>query len=319
MKTIKEFFRSNAAKFALKAGISTALLLAIFYFIGAGKIYNELVSSSLYYVALGAAFVPVQILFKAARWSSIIHIFKNKISLRSSYDYTMVSQSFGIITPGRVGELIKAKFLVDETGMGYARSISTIIIDKAFDVIVGVLIALGGLSFVLPNHNKAFFTSAFIAYSALMLFSLLFFSRIKKQIINVLLKVLPKKYKANFEGLIMPPTLYAKSLAYSILVTTALSVQGFFAAKALFMDVSFFVMLTLIPLMAFSSMLPISIGGVGIREIVSIYFLSSIGVAAEKSAAFSLLYTFVTFGIPAVTGAILFFRRKSANPAKYLS
>ena len=319
MKTIKGLFSSNAARFVLKLGISMALLLAIFNFIGAGKIYDELMNASPYYLVLAAAFVPIQILFKAARWSSIINIFKSKISLKASYAYTLISQSFGIITPGRVGELVKAKFLVDDTGMGYGRSIFTIIIDKAFDVIAGALIALGGLAFIWPkSHAKAFFAAAFIAYLLLMLFSLLFFSKIKKQILRLILKLLPKKYKANFDGLIMPRMLYAKSLAYSMLILIALSVQGFFVSKALYMDISFFVMLTLIPLMALSSSLPISIGGVGIREIVSISFLSSIGIPAEKSAVLSLLYTFITFGIPAIIGAILFFRRKkSTNQQKH--
>lgn len=65
-----------------------------------------------------------------------------------------------------------------------------------------------------------------------------------------------------------------------------------------------------VPLMALSSQLPISFGGIGVRELVAVYLFSTIGIAAEKSAAFSLIYTFVSFIVPAIIGAFLYLKLK---------
>ena len=60
-----------------------------------------------------------------------------------------------------------------------------------------------------------------------------------------------------------------------------------------------------VPLMALSQIIPISKGGIGFRELIAIYFLSLIGISAEKSATFSLVYTFAGDVVPGTIGAIL--------------
>ena len=294
-------------KFALKIAVSTTLLYFILKFVGIDKIYHELSASNLFYVTLGISLIPAQILFKALRWNFMIHIFKNEIGLKSSFTYTLISQAFGIITPGRVGEFVKAKFLVEKTGMSYKKSFITVVLDKLFDVITVVFAALAGLALInaIP-FSKTLFVIAFLTYFLLVSFSFLFFETIKK----IVYGLIPQKYKENFQGLHITLNLYAKSLAYSVLIWTILSLQGFLISKALYMDLSFSSMLAIIPLMAFSSMVPFSIGGIGVREAIAIYFFMPFGVTPEKSVLFSIINTFVSFGIPAIIGAIIYAIKK---------
>ncbi len=304
MKHIKSL---NATKFALKLTVSATLLYFIFNYVGISKIYHELSNSKLFYVALGISLVPLQTLFKALRWNLMISIFKSNLGLKSSLAYTLISYAFGIITPGRLGEFVKAKFLVDKKGISYKKSFATVILDKLFDVITVVLAALAGLSFInIGPFNRNFFIITLLIYSLLIAFSLLFFERIKRWAY----KLLPQKYSVDLGELHMPVKLYAMSLIHSVLIWAILSLQGFFISKALYMDISFSSMLAIIPLMALSSMVPVSIGGFGIREIIAIYFFAPLGVPPEKSVLFSIINTFVSFGIPAIIGAIIYAGKK---------
>ncbi|MBW2977072.1 flippase-like domain-containing protein [Candidatus Woesearchaeota archaeon] len=298
---------SNTFKIIFKSIVSIALLLLVFRFIGIGKIYNELLNTNLCYIAVSVFFVVFQVLFKAIRWNTIIQIFNRGLGIASSSTYTLIAHAFGIITPGRLGEFIKAKYLADKISIGYLKSFLTVVIDKAFDIATTLLFVLAGFSFL---NKEIFFTnySAFALFLYIFVLVLTFFYLGK--ILKLISRFIPRKYKNNFKTLKISREIYIKSLFFSILIWATLCIQAFFIIRALNIpQVTFYVILSIVPLMALSSMLPISIGGVGVREIVAIYFFMLFGIPAEKSAIFSLLYTFITFGIPAVIGSVLYIKR----------
>ena len=131
--------KSNTLKFIFKLLVSITLLFLIFRFIGVNKVYNELLNANIYYMAAALFLVIFPIFFKAIRWRSIIQIFNKTITIKSSINYTLISIAFSIVTPGRLGEFIKAKYLVDSSNMGYIKSIVTVVIDKIFDIILSIL------------------------------------------------------------------------------------------------------------------------------------------------------------------------------------
>lgn len=309
MKQIESLLKSNTLKFILKLAISILLLFFIFRFVGASKLYNELLKANLYYIAAAVSFVVLQIIFKAIRWNAIINIFNKSINLPSSIVYTCISLAFAFVTPARLGELVKVKYLVDKTKLGYPKSLMTVVIEKIFDVIASVLFILIGFSFLREvRFYAAYAILGLILYTMLLILILAYLHKIPL-LIN---KILPKKYKSNIKNLSITRKFYIKSLLLSILLWLILCIQAFFILKALNVpQISFYAVAAVVPLMALSSMLPISIGGIGVREIVAISFFSLIGAPAEKSAVFSLMFTFATFGVISVIGAILYVKEKS--------
>jgi|TARA_Y100000310_G_C20702327_1_gene831034 hypothetical protein len=300
--------KSNTLKFIFKLLVSITLLFLIFRFIGVNKVYNELLNANIYYMAAALFLAIFPIFFKAIRWRSIIQIFNKTITIKSSINYTLISIAFSIVTPGRLGEFIKAKYLVDSSNMRYIKSIVTVVIDKIFDIMTIVLLGLIGLSFLKEIEAfSSFFIYASVFYILVIILILIYFDKVLKLISYIL----SKKYKNSFEKFTLNRTFYIKGLLFSLLIWITLSTEAFFILKALnFLSPSFYVVISIVPLMALSSMLPISIGGMGVRELISIYFLSVIGIQAEKSVIFSLIYTLVSAGIPAIMGAILYIKGK---------
>ena len=302
-------FRSGAVKIIFKFLLSAVLLFLIVRWIGAEEIYSALLSVNIYYILISFVFVLLLTLLKSIRWRNIAAAFKANISLADSINYTFISFAFGFVTPGRIGEFIKGKFLADKSKAGYFRSFLTAVVDKIFDLAALLGLAFLGTAFLdIDMPFSGLLVLPFALYAAILVLTWLFFNKTLK----LAKYFIPGKYKDSIRLLRITREFYLSSLGMSFLIWAFLSMTAFFVLKALgIAEISLLTVIVAVPLMALSSQIPISLGGIGVRELVAIYFFSIMGVAAEKSAAFSLIYTFVSFAVPAVIGAILYVRAKS--------
>lgn len=305
-----KIFKSDKLAILVKLAVSTAILLLIFRIIGVDKVYSELSNANIFYVFVSLIFVFMAILLKSLRWRNIAGFFRAPITIRESLSFTFISLAFGIITPGRVGEFIKAKYLNDKSGIGLIKSILIVTLDKIFDFAALLGFALIGLSFFdfgIPV-SPAIFVILFISY--ILFLSVCFF--FPEKLVKFAKFFVPRKYKNKLNLFLGFNRTYLLSLGFSALIWLFLSIVAFFILNALSIpSVSLVVLMVAVPLMALSSQLPISFGGVGIRELVAIYLFSLIGIATEKSAVFSLMYTFVILVVPAIIGAVLHFKVKA--------
>ena len=304
-----KIFKSDKLAIIVKLTVSAAVLFFIFRIIGLEKLYSELANANIFYVFVSFVFVFLAIFLKSLRWKNIAGLFKAPISIKESLNYTYISLAFGMITPGRVGEFVKAKYLNDKSGIGLVKSLITAALDKAFDVAAMLGLALTGLSlfdFGIPAPPIIF--RILLVLYLVILSSLFFFP---EKFVVVAKFFVPKKYNNKLDFFSEFSRVHLLSLGLSALVWLFLSIAAFFVLKALAIpSVSLLMVMIAVPLMALSSQLPISFGGVGIRELVAIYLFSAIRIATEKSAVFSLIYTFVSFIVPAIIGAFLYLKVK---------
>jgi uncharacterized membrane protein YbhN (UPF0104 family) len=77
-------------------------------------------------------------------------------------------------------------------------------------------------------------------------------------------------------------------------------------AHSLGIAVPFWYLVLCFPLVTVLSALPVSFGGLGVREGGFVFFLSFIGIARDEALAFSLLWTGLVFGAGIVGGLVLF-------------
>jgi len=177
-------------------------------------------------------------------------------------------------------------------------------------VIAIVFLALIGLSLLEEFSNWShLFVAAFFVYVVILI---IFFSFLDK-FINMVPIFLPKRYKERFKNINLTRKVFLSSIALSFGIWIVLSIQAFLILNSLGISTSILIVISIVPLMALSSIVPFSLGGIGIREIIAISFLLVIGITAEKSAIFSLFYTFISTGVPAIIGGFLhlFYKKKS--------
>lgn len=305
-----EFIKSKTTKFILKLAITVILIYLLFRFIGIEKVYNELSNVNLYYIFLSLLFTFPLIFFKALRWKGIVGIFNKSLKIGPSIVYTLISIAFALVTPSRLGEFIKVKYLVDKTRVTYLVSFITVVVDKVFDIIAMIFLALLSFSLIeLFSRWKNIFIVSFFVYLLILILVFIYFEKV----LAIVPYLLPKKYQEGFKRIAITKIIYLKSIIISLIIWLILGVQSFIIFYSLGIKMPLLITLGGISLMALSAMVPISIGGIGIRELIAISFFSIMGINAEKSAVFSLMYTFVTSGIPAITGAFLYMLLKKKS------
>jgi len=301
----RRFSRKNIV-FVLKVIISIILISVIFYVIGIGKVIKEFSALNPVYLIISSSLGIIILYLKAARWKVILQVFNSNLDIKSSMVYTVISYSFGIVTPGRLGEFIRAKFVADKLKLGYLQATITIIIDKIFDALAVVLFVFIGLFYLKSLAVPDYAGILIAAY----VFFLLFIMIKPRTVADFIIKPFSRRFTKKFSLDNLNSVVMVKAMAFSIVSWLVFGLQAFLIAYAMKINIGFIAILTIVPLMALSSMLPISIGGLGVREIVTIYFLLPLGITAEKAAVFSLLYTFASLGMLSIAGAILYGSKK---------
>ena len=305
-----KWWKSKPLKFIVKLIISIALLFLVFKFVKLEKIYQELSNLKTSFLVISFLFAMLVVLIKTYRWKKIIELFNTKLNLKNSLTYSLISIAFGRITPSTLGEFVRVKYLTDKTGLRYLKSFITVLVDKVFDLLAMMTLALIGLSFlpILSDYTH-YIRIASILFCISIVIGITYFYQCKKLVI----KYLPIKYKDGFQNMTLTRKLFLQSYIISIVAWIGISFQALFVIYALNVSISIPIMLTVVPLMALSAMAPISLGGVGVRELIAVYFFLQIGIDAEKSIIFSLFYTFIGSGLPAIIGTFLYIIQKKRN------
>lgn len=99
-----------------------------------------------------------------------------------------------------------------------------------------------------------------------------------------------------------------KVLIYSFLLQFAVILNWWLAAKALRINLSLTAFIFIVPVVAVISMLPISVGGIGLRENSTVIIMVAMGVANEKAVLCSLLILLMLI-IVGVIGGITYIVR----------
>ena len=86
-------------------------------------------------------------------------------------------------------------------------------------------------------------------------------------------------------------------------------VHYYFAALALNLEINFLSFLFMVPIVLLIAMVPISIGGLGVRENTTAYFLQMLGVSSTSAIALPLLVLFLLI-IESIIGGIFFLIRR---------
>jgi hypothetical protein len=125
-----------------------------------------------------------------------------------------------------------------------------------------------------------------------------------------LLSLFPEPHAARqFIARLLPyqmrPSLMTRAVAWSLLVQMGGSIAVAFVARGLGVTLPLSVWFAVVPLVALAMVLPISIGGVGVREGGLAFLLAPSGVPAEQAVAIGLLW-FLTTIANGLVGGLLF-------------
>jgi len=259
---------------------------------------------------------------KSYRWNYLLKQQRINYSAVQSFLVYMSSLYVGFITPGRLGEFVKTLYLKSDKGINISKGFSSVLVDRLFDLYLLIILGFIGLwQFgVLGKLSDTFFIFSVVV----MLTPLItLHKKIMGKLINILYKVaVVKKVKGKIEessedfygGLnqLINPKLLVSGLL-TCLGYFIFFIQSYLIVMAMGLSINFITITLFMAISNLVSFIPISIAGLGTRDVTLIYLFSLIGLMPE----FAVSYAFLVFLTFFVSGGLLGSLAWWARPLKF--
>lgn len=265
-------------------------------------------------------FVPIissiSFQIKVFRWRYLMKRAHINYSFWDSFLMYMSGMYAGIITPGRVGDFIKVLYLKRD-GHSFGKSFVSVFLDRIFDVCILFFVGYAGLFFFGRIFDKGFIVIFGLILAAV--FTILIFN---KSLLNFLLKkafgfFIPEKYKDkvktsygdfmhNLKLITFRDYLYVSFLSFLYWVLYFFAI--FLLARSISMNISFLNLSLVTAAASLISLLPISLLGIGTRDITFIMLLSQFGIEKESAVALSFMILALLL-VSAFTGLFCWFKK----------
>ncbi|MCR4336102.1 MAG: flippase-like domain-containing protein [archaeon] len=259
---------------------------------------------------------------KTLKWKILID-YKKKISFKDALTYFLIGFFFSTITPGRIGDIVRAKYLREKTGLAYATT--SVILDRLIDIVLLLIIGLIATIITAELFGVSFFSPTIIVVILFAIgtglyaasnkkIGLFFFKLFHKHVI-------PEKFKeksANaFDSIYNSVEIFKENKILMVKATLIGAVTWimtvimvYFLSLSISMNIQAYSFFLIVPLMALSDMIPLSVGGLGPRELITISALALFSITYEKALSFSLLYFFSGYLLVSLVGSIIYMKRK---------
>lgn len=297
--------RRHILAFVLKAVITAALLSWLLLTIDMSQIGGRLQGVFWPTVVLVIALLLGQTVLAAVRWRAIM----GKL-IRWNWVATtrvvMVGQFFNQILPSTIGGDVIRGWYAHRAGLAIREAVVTVILDRVIglQVLAVLVVAMSGalrdrildptVGFLLLASGSAILIATVIiaALDAVL-------RNRDARIIRLLVEM-----ASQLRTLMMSPRRYLYILAVSAAIHGITIISIFLLADALSLRVSLLDMALIVPPVMVLSMLPISLGGWGVREGAMVIGLSQVGVPGSESLILSLLFGLVITAAGMVGGLV---------------
>jgi len=291
----------------LRISISIALLIFLFKFnkINVHSLISDIKSTNKAFLTTGFLIVFFAYLLAFFRWKMLLKISGINASLKKLISSFSGGVFFSIFLPSTIGgDLVRAADLAGHTNKT-KEVIATVFLDRLSGYVGLVLVILPAL---LLGRNlvldKVVFSSVF---AILILLIVILFILFNKFVYLKLSKFLSApgagRIKEAIKNMHQEIHLFRHhkrmiiaNLAVSFLIQLLMPICAYFIGLSLGINISPVYFLIFIPIITAITLLPIAVGGLGLREGLFVFYFAKAGVIKQLALAMSLLsFSFIVF------------------------
>jgi uncharacterized protein (TIRG00374 family) len=285
-----------------KAAVSAGVLYLVFTLVRVEDVIDAYSRANGAYLLGAAALVLVNLGLRTLKWHSILKSTKVDATLSESLSSLLFGISLGSLTPGELGELGGRSLRVTEVHKAHV--IGLALLDRFQTFVILASAGLTGIVFLFVHSLtlEVLFVAASWAAGFVILFNVNRLSRVINRLIPLRFNRpwMAEIFRA-FDLLTMRECLV--TIFYTLAFYAVWCIQVFLLLNS-FEAVSFIRAITgYSVVLLVKSVLPFSIGDLGIREISSIYVFSLLGVSKVASLNASLLIFVLNVLLPGVAGS----------------
>ena len=284
--------------------IGILLFIYILWSVDWPKIWSLVERIDILKLAGAMIVTSTMVLIKAWRWWYLMSMQNVRATFKDAVKIYFSAQYFGILTPARVGELLKIFYLKEYGLATKSVGLSSVLIDRLFDILVAFLMGFIGIWYfeLFGPISWLFLVSAVI----IGVFSLLFLHhRFAELILDTLFRfLLIRKFKSDADRILdsfkeATLQLLTPRLVFPFFFTIISYIWFFFGcwllADSLGIDVSYWQISLFISIATLVSLIPVTISGIGTRDATLILLFDRIGTGQEAAVSFSVLLFAIFF------------------------
>jgi glycosyltransferase 2 family protein len=294
--------RAKTFRFALRLVGPLLLAFVVWRMPNKGALWSAVSDAAWGWLLFAALCNGLNIHCKVLRWRLLLHILGHRYSNRAAWRSILPSMYIGMLTPGRVGDVLRVQYLRHDLQLSYADGLAVIVMDRICDLYVLLAFVVAGVAHYAQalRGDLAWFTWSAIAACALLPVLLLL-----KGPVDGLLEAVYRKVSKEESGQGPQRFLQAlrKQLGWRLLGAVPLTAlafgiqytQGYMASAAMGLDLSLLDVTFMLAITSLLSLLPISMSGVGVREAFLAMVFPTLGLAASQGVAFGLVMFAVVY------------------------
>lgn len=277
------YMKNINIKLVLKSLVSFLFLLFFMKMIDF-NVFKSLSVHLLLYLFFAVILVLCFLGFMAYRWKILI-----KFTIKDSqyllfsdlYKFYLISSFFNIFLPGSIGgDVTRIKNSNEKYSLGIKKASLLVFIERVSGVVsLTILFAVGILFY---TNNELLVMNINHSTSFILIFSILL-------LVVLLKKLLERKMNISYLFLL-------KLLFYSMIAQFCDIVIVFLFSNYFNLPLTVPQLMIVIPLVYAATILPISLGGIGVRESVMVTLLTFFGIEASISFIISLMMSLSKIG-----------------------
>lgn len=303
----------------LKIMVSLGLIALLLSQIGIGETVGVFSRARLSYLSVGLAFFLTGIVIKTFRWQILLGALGLLVPIKELIALNFIGFLFNNILPSGIGGDVVKMYELSRDSQRGAESVNAVFVDRVVGLVVAQALAIVAavIGHGLVSREIIVVTVVLFLLSLTAMWMLL-----QERLWEVLLRRLPflsswqgGRWEARIRRLYTSLRAYDRSaiqraLLISLVFNFTLIAANYFAAKAFAVDISLWYFWIFVPITSVVTMIPLSLGGLGIREIGYVTLFTQAGV--PEQVAFSMSLTIYIFTlISGLIGGVLYVTRSA--------
>ena len=277
--------------------VGIGILGVLFYSIGLSEITNVLKQSSGWVIVLIIGVYVINVVLASYNLKIMVSPYR-KIGWKNACEYYTATWIVSLFVPSKLGEL-SLIFFLKTLGVNLNQRTAIVTLDRGISFLIVVACAIAGAVFMnLEKYILPIVMVIAICGGGMLLIS---WKPFRKMVMHITKKIVP----ADIEEIYATAIFFIKQRPYlllmNMLVTILIFLISFIALKLQYIDLGIHVPLAAIAMMSsivrIVSLIPVTLSGLGIREISAVYLFSLIGVPAEATFAVYLVRLIVSYGL----------------------
>lgn len=271
----------------LKIAISVVLVYFVFTKINFVDVLSVIKRANSFFVVLAILLFVLSKVIAAFRLNLYFHQLDISLTQKSNLQLYLLGMFYNLFLPGGIGgDAYKGYLIKKKFDVATKRVVAVLVLDRLSGMLLlfiyACLLALVMNNGVLSDFRTLFFLAIFAGLTVFWFLNKRYFAYVLQ--------------------------IFWKSIGYSALVQLAQLASAFFILKALYIDTNIMAYLLIFLVSSIVSVLPLTIGGIGSREVT--FFYGAIWLALDQSTSVSIsMVFFLITALVSVCGILYHFKK----------